>query len=157
MDRNTLKQRRSDRPARWGVPGPCVGPFAVLLAEAGDPGQQPPRLPLRAKCGRGGRADSPAVPEVCNLLRHLKIIKRTLCWKVPHTSGRGRGRGEPVGSRRRLWALPGEATGMFLASAWQPGEPGRGPARPLSGRCAATGEKTPGGEALLGGVFLQNQ
>lgn len=38
-------------------------------------------------------------------------------WKVLHTQrDHDHGRGEPMGNQRRLWALPGEATMMFLAS-----------------------------------------
>lgn len=59
------------------------------------------------------------------------------------------------------WHLAG------TASAWQPGESGLGLATPFSWRCAAQrraartccygGERTPGEEVLLRGVFLQNQ
>lgn len=51
---------------------------------AGDPGEGQPPCPLpRAKCrgGRKGAGHRPAlwqVPEVCNLLRHLKNINRNL-------------------------------------------------------------------------------
>lgn len=108
IDRDNLKQQhRSDGPAD-GV----FGPLAVLLAEAWTLGSSHTLSPEGEEwAGRAGQ-----VPEVCNLLRHLKIIKNFMLgrYRIPvavAVAQRG-ARGETekaVGSSR-------EATGMLLAS-----------------------------------------
>lgn len=76
------------------------------------------------RTGDRAQADLWQSPEVLNLLRHLKNINKNLSWKgTAYLMGPWHGReGEPKGkSKRRLWALLGEATTMLLASAGREG------------------------------------
>lgn len=61
--------------------------------------------------GAGHRPTLWQVPEVCNLLRHLKNVTRNVSLEgncIPNGDyGRGREGGEPRGNQRRLWALQG--------------------------------------------------